>query len=283
MPPCWESLTPGVSTEEDVRQVLAASPDIPSASVGEDAPYSLRGRRVSRIFWSWDPPEPDRWGLALLFDGTLAGVTFVPVAAPTFASAVEELGPPDHVAFEQVMWERACYVSLEWDDIAISATAYLRNSCPGADAPPTQLAVSPHLRVLTLYYASPDALHPYEVGPVIRPWTGFVEGIHAYTDLLPGGPETWFLPLVALVAAVIIAFTAKRLNPLIAGFVLAAIGACVPTMNLQFSDVVFPTCAAYIANTAVSGACLSLLIVGLRRLVHPARPRAVSNESQVSE
>ncbi len=107
------------------------------------------------------------------------------------------------------MWERVCYVSLDWDDIAISATAYLLNSCPTASASPAGLAVSPLLRVQTLYYATPDALHPEEVVPVIRPWAGFLEGAHAYTDLLPGGPETWFLPLIVLVAAVIIALRSQ--------------------------------------------------------------------------
>jgi hypothetical protein len=54
-------------------------------------------------------------------------------------------------------------------------------------------------------------------------------------------------------------------------------------MDLQFSDVVFPTCAAYLANTAVSGACLSLLILGLRRLFARGASRGVSGASRVSE
>jgi hypothetical protein len=181
------------------------------------------------------------------------------------------------------MWQAICNVSLEWDDIAISATASVDNSCPSGIAPATGLPVSPLLRVVALYYAAPDALHPFDTDPVIRPWTGFAEGPRAYSDLIPGGPETWFLPLIALLAAVILALAVRGLNAAVAGFVLAAIGACVPTLKLQQSDVVFPSCGAYFANTAISGACLSLLIAGIRKLVPRARESEVPDESQPSD
>ena len=282
-PPCWESLTPGASTIDDVRRVLATLSGIPANSVSEGGSFELNGHQVSQIQWCWTPTSPRRCGYAVLINGRFSGIGFPPAATITFASAVQELGPPDQVAYEQVMWTSACRVSLEWQDVAISATASVRDSCPSGAGAETGLPVSPLLQVNTLYYATPDALHPFDTGSIIRPWAGFAEGLLAYSDLVPGGPSTWVLPVIALVAAVVLALAARNLNAAAAGFMLAAIGACVPTWKLQLSDVIFPTCGAYFANTALGGAFLSLLIVALRGLFPRPRSRSAPDASHLSE
>jgi hypothetical protein len=94
-PPCWEGITPGVTTVTATAELLRASPTIRAVSVHDLAP--LRHPGEYDIRWVWTLPGT-MGGYAYAFNGSFmidhVGLTLD--APVTFAAVQERFGPPSH-------------------------------------------------------------------------------------------------------------------------------------------------------------------------------------------
>jgi hypothetical protein len=97
-PPCWEGITPGVTTVTATAELLRASPTIQYV-VGADLaalnPLSREGEY--QINWGWTPPG-SLGGYAFALNGSLIidHVGLLLDAPVTFATVQERFGPPSH-------------------------------------------------------------------------------------------------------------------------------------------------------------------------------------------
>jgi hypothetical protein len=94
-PPCWEGITPGVTTVTATAELLRASPTIRAVSVHDLAAINYPGEHEIR--WVWTPPGT-MGGYAYAFNGSfIIDHVGLSLDAPvTFAAVQERFGPPSH-------------------------------------------------------------------------------------------------------------------------------------------------------------------------------------------
>jgi hypothetical protein len=196
----------------------------------------------------------------------LVSIDLPPTTSLTFASVVTELGTPEAVTYEVLPWQPTCLVSLIWPHIGLSTTARVHDYCPTEIPAGGAVPVSPFLGVDDLIYSDPSGAPPFETAFLSRPWGGFSHGLESLFPLIPGGPGTWLVPLLALASAALLGLARNNLKPVVVGSLLGAVAACVPTIRLQITDTVVPTCGAYTINTFIASAVLTALIEALRTM-----------------
>jgi hypothetical protein len=97
-PPCWQGLTPGESTEEDVDEFLRTTRFVDGRSVrrGTYTRLTLGGEEVEGVIVYWR----SFWGLSTCNDfcveeGVLDSITICPSPGVTLGRLIERYGPPE--------------------------------------------------------------------------------------------------------------------------------------------------------------------------------------------
>ena len=94
-PPCWEGITPGVTTVTATAELLRANPTIQHVSVTDLTALHHPGEH--QIRWVWTPPGT-MGGYAIAFNGSfiIDHVGLILGEPVSFATVQERFGPPSH-------------------------------------------------------------------------------------------------------------------------------------------------------------------------------------------
>lgn len=127
MAPCWYGLEPDESTEEDVIRTLKTlsfvePSTITVTKVVQGAPLV---ENEQRVWFDCREPEQHNCGLALLSGNRLKAL-YPPVQyALTMEAVVQQLGPPDSVAYRAIEPESAnCEITLAWQQVKIIVVSF---------------------------------------------------------------------------------------------------------------------------------------------------------------
>jgi len=146
-PPCWQGLTPGESTEEDVAEFMKATRFVDTRSVrrGSYTRLTLSGEEVTGVIIYWRSSG----GLSPCNDfsieeGVLTDLTICPYPGVTLGRLIDRYGPPEKYVSHLSGYER------QWVDVTLyypthGFTVYLMLR-------PDDATLKPESKVVSIWY-----------------------------------------------------------------------------------------------------------------------------------
>ena len=255
--PCWQGLHIGKSSLANITTVLQQLPFVDADSIQQFSAGAVDVSGETQVQVDWHCLHPRlRWcGSALLTGDRLEHLRMMVNFPWTLADAVQRLGQPSYVGYDDYGPGGQCYISLYWADKGVSIRgAGLLKPCPTPAEAERRLGPNPNIRVISVTYTSPTAFHFDQSFPEYHvPWRQFSEGPLDFLDFVPGNSGMWLMGLGSLVILLLLAVWLPKLPAVVLAFPLAAIAVFAPTLQFQFSDVCIPTIVAFAFNTTLCG------------------------------
>jgi hypothetical protein len=165
--PCWQNITPGVTTEQEARSLLKGSPYVRKDSLD----YHIAEWKVGGEYdwFSWHSRSMKYYNRLYIREGKVVLVQIHPDYTLTLGQVVDKFGPPERVYATLAGGGAALTVQVDYPAQGLRFTGQWPVSDRSRVAGGTAL-ITEDLRIVDVYYFVPGSLEDLLRASVGTPW-----------------------------------------------------------------------------------------------------------------